>query len=148
MGFIVNKLKPMIDKLYRTKPGREFTAVGGSSAGGLISFMLVWEHPNVFSKAICMSPAFKVDNIDYVETIKRHNGKKKDIFLYIYNGGVGVEERLQPGVDEMLDALDDKGFELNKDLFYVKDENARHSESAWGQWIGESLKLLFNKGNY
>ena len=54
MKFIVNKLKPFIDKNYRTKPDRENTATGGSSLGGLISFMLVWEYPNIFSKAACL----------------------------------------------------------------------------------------------
>jgi len=148
MDFIVNELKPMIDTAYRTKPGRKFTAVGGSSAGGIISFMLVWKHSNVFSKAICMSPAFKIEDIDYVKRVKQYEGIKKDIFIYIYNGGVDLEERLQPGVNEMLNALDYKGFELNKDLFYVKDENAWHGEPAWGKWISKPLKLFFKNENY
>jgi predicted alpha/beta superfamily hydrolase len=59
MKFVVEKLKPFIDANYRTLPGANHTATGGSSAGGLISFMLLWEHNNVFSKAACISPPSK-----------------------------------------------------------------------------------------
>jgi enterochelin esterase-like enzyme len=59
MDFVVKTVKPLIDSTYRTKADRKNTIVGGSSASGIMSFMLVWEHADVFSKAICMSPAFK-----------------------------------------------------------------------------------------
>src|SRR5450755_2711354 len=34
--FLINELKPYIDKKYRTKRGAEFTGLGGSSLGGLV----------------------------------------------------------------------------------------------------------------
>lgn len=43
MSFIVDKLKPFIDSTYRTMQDRDNTLVGGSSAGGICSFMLVWD---------------------------------------------------------------------------------------------------------
>jgi predicted alpha/beta superfamily hydrolase len=33
------------------------TAVMGSSMGGCVSFLLLWEHPEVFSRAGCLSPS-------------------------------------------------------------------------------------------
>ena len=56
--FVVNTVKPMIDSTYRTKPDRENTAVMGSSMGGLVSFLLAWNYPDVFQQAACLSPAF------------------------------------------------------------------------------------------
>ena len=88
MDFVVNTAKPFIDKQYRTKPGRKHTAIGGSSAGGIMAFMLAWEYPEVFSKAICMSPAFKIQHIDYVGDVLNYRGKKKKLYLYIDNGGI------------------------------------------------------------
>src|SRR5438067_3163560 len=38
--FIVEELKPFIDHRYRTMAGPEFTGLGGSSLGGLVSFYL------------------------------------------------------------------------------------------------------------
>lgn len=145
MRFIVEKLKPMIDEKYRTLPGREFTATGGSSAGGLISFMLLWEYSDVFSKAICMSPAFKINRIDYVSNVENYTGKRKDIQVYIDNGGVDLESRLQPGIDEMVKALERKGYKKNEDFFFVIDKDASHSENAWASRIPNALKLLFGK---
>jgi len=136
--FVVRKLKPYIDKHYRTLPDRDHTAVGGSSMGGLVSFMLVWENDDVFSKAICMSPAFKIEELDYVTTVQNYKGPKKNIQIYIDNGGIELETQLQPGIDEMIAALKQKGYRQNIEYFWVKDKNARHFESDWGKrmpWV-------------
>ncbi|PIS30124.1 MAG: histidine kinase [Candidatus Marinimicrobia bacterium CG08_land_8_20_14_0_20_45_22] len=141
--FIIRTVKPMIDKKYRTLPDREHPTVAGSSMGGLISFMLVWEHPEVFSQAICMSPAFKIDQIDYVKNVQKYSGKKKPIRIYIDNGGVGLETRLQPGIDDMLTALSEKGYIQDRDYFWVKDLTAEHNESAWAKRLPNALIRVF-----
>jgi predicted alpha/beta superfamily hydrolase len=144
MDFVVNTAKPFIDQNYRTKKKRKHTFTGGSSAGGIISFMLAWEYPKVFSKAICMSPAFKIQHIDYVKEVKAYNGRKKDLFFYIDNGGVDLEERLQPGIDDMIVALQEKGYEAGKDFIWVKAPNAKHSEAAWAKRMPVALKAVLS----
>jgi len=143
MDFIVNALKPFIDKQYRTLPDRGNTAVAGSSLGGLISFMLSWEYPNVFSKAGCLSPAFIFNSINYVAMIETDTTPNPDVLFYIDNGGVGLDEKLQPGIDKMIETLENKGFERDKDFIWIKDENARHFESAWAKRLPFMLKLFF-----
>lgn len=145
MDFIINKVKPLIDKTYRTKPGRKYTSTGGSSSGGLISFMLLWEHSEIFSKAICMSPAFKIFNIDYNQKVNNYNGDKKEIKIYLDNGGIELEEKLQPGISEMIEILLGKGFQLNTDLFWVKEKDAQHNEAAWAKRIPNVLKQFYGK---
>src|SRR5690606_28646700 len=49
MDFVANTVKPLIDQYYRTRPGAKHTLTGGSSAGGILAFMLAWEYPHVFS---------------------------------------------------------------------------------------------------
>ncbi len=142
MDFVVNTAKPFIDEAYRTKKGRKHTYTGGSSAGGIISFMLAWEHPKVFSKAICMSPAFKIQHIDYVKDVQSYTGKKKDLFFYIDNGGIDLEERLQPGIDDMLAALKEKGYKEGEDFIWVKDAQAKHFETAWAKRMPVALKHI------
>ncbi len=56
--FVVNDLKPVVDASYRTLPGRDDTAVLGSSMGGLISYHLGLTHPEVFRGVGGMSSAF------------------------------------------------------------------------------------------
>lgn len=142
MNFVVNILKPFIDSVYNTKTSRDDTFVGGSSAGGTISFMLLWNYSEVFSKAICLSPAFKIGHIDLVSVVEGYKGKRKDIMIYMDNGGVGIDEKLQPGIDDMITALEKKQFEKNKDYFFFKDVNAQHSEAEWAKRFPEAIKLI------
>jgi len=145
MQFIVEELKPFIDKTYKTLPDRKNTAVAGSSSGGLISFMMIWEFPDIFSKGACVSPAFKISNIDFVSDVINYSGSKKQIKIYIDNGGVGLEEKLQPGINEMLLALKEKGYEEGNDLFWFKDSESEHNEAAWAKRAHIFLKYLFPK---
>ena len=149
MNFIVNDLKPFIDNNYRTLSDRKFTATGGSSIGGLISFMLLWEHSEVFSQAACISPAFKISFIDFVTPVENYDGNKKDIRIYIDNGSIGLEDSLQAGIDEMLSALREKGFVDNDDLYWYKAPDAKHFESDWAERIWRPLIYMFgNEDSY
>ena len=141
--FIIEELKPFIDKTYNTLPDCKNTAICGSSSGGLISFIIAWENPDVFSKSACFSPAFKITNIDYVAPVNKHMGAKKDLKIFIYNGGIGLEEQLQPGIDEMIMVLKEKGFVENNDLLFIKDTSAEHNESAWAKNVYRFLEFFF-----
>ncbi len=56
--FIVNGVKPMIDKKYRTLHGPSDTSIMGSSMGGLMSHYMLLAYPDVFGKAAIFSPSF------------------------------------------------------------------------------------------
>lgn len=149
MDFIVNTVKPLIDSTYLTLTDRGNTFVGGSSAGGIISFMLTWEYPDVFSKAICMSPAFRNPDgfnyqFNYITTVQESTNPPQDVFFYLDNGGVDLDAMLQPGIDEMLLALDAKGYRLDRDFVFIKDDDAPHSETAWAERFPEALKIILN----
>jgi len=142
---IVEKIKPFIDKEYRTIPDAEHTAVGGSSMGGLISMICAWDYPNIFSKVACLSPAFLYRDFDYTKVVQGDKSLKKDLIIYIDNGGIGLEAVLQPGVDKMINTLKEKGFEDGKDLFVFIDKTAEHNEAAWSKRIWRPLKIFFGK---
>ncbi|MEW6196655.1 MAG: alpha/beta hydrolase-fold protein [Bacteroidota bacterium] len=143
MKLIVEKIKPFIDSNYRTKPDRLNTSTAGSSMGGLISFMLAWEYPEIFSKAACFSPAFKIADIDYVKEVLNYEGKKRNLLFYIDNGGVNLEAMLQPGVDEMTKVLREKCYKENVDFYVYIDKEAEHNEAAWAKRMWRPLKLFF-----
>jgi predicted alpha/beta superfamily hydrolase len=142
--FVVEKLKPFIDSTYRTIPDRENTFVGGSSSGGTIAFMLLWEYSNVFSKAACFSPAFVTENFNIV---KQYDTSKlsEPVQLYIDNGGVGLETYLQLGIDSMIVMLNNLGYKKNIDYVFILDEYAEHNESAWAKRVPNMLRILFAK---
>ncbi|HET6978865.1 MAG TPA: alpha/beta hydrolase-fold protein [Pyrinomonadaceae bacterium] len=148
MNFVVNTVKPLIDSTYRTKPDRKNTIVGGSSAGGIISFMLAWEHSDVFSKAICMSPAFRSlspGGWDYTLTVQRSPRPTNPIFLYLDNGALGLDSQLQPGIDAMLAALKSKGYIDGRDFLFLLDPTAKHSEADWAKRFPNALKVMLGK---
>lgn len=143
MSFVVNKVKPFIDRTYRTKPQREHTAIAGSSMGGIISFGILWQHSDVFSKAICISPALKIENYDYVSFVETHPMPTRPFKVYIDNGGVGLEKRLQPGINEMLTLLEKKGLESQKEVYWFLDLPAQHNEAAWAKRMPQAIKFIF-----
>ncbi len=57
MQWIVNRVKPWIDREYRTIPFRECTGIAGSSMGGLMALYAAVCHNRWFSKAGCISSA-------------------------------------------------------------------------------------------
>ena len=57
MDWIVNEIKPMIDREYRTLPNREFTGIGGSSMGGIMALYAGVRYNHIFSRATCVSSA-------------------------------------------------------------------------------------------
>lgn len=145
MKFVTQKVKPMIDSLYRTKPQREFTWTAGSSMGGLISFMLLWEYNDIFSVAGSFSPAFKIGAFDYPAIVKKTAEPKRDFRLYIDNGGLGLEARLQPGIDQMINLLEELGYKKDSDFFVTIDPEADHNETAWAKRIPNFLIKMFGK---
>ena len=143
--FVVEKLKPFIDKEYRTLSDREHTAVMGSSMGGLISFLLVWNYPQVFSQTACLSPVF-VDrdiNANAVPVVENYSGGSKKIRIYMDNGGVGLDSQLQPGCEAMLWALQADGFKMGENLEWYRDPDAEHNERAWSKRVWRPLLFMY-----
>ncbi|HXI83220.1 MAG TPA: alpha/beta hydrolase-fold protein [Verrucomicrobiae bacterium] len=145
MRFVVEKLKPFIDKEYRTLPDREHTAVMGSSMGGLISFLMVWNYPQVFSRAACLSPAFVYREINAPSLVENYTGANKKIRIYIDGGGVGLDAQLQPGCDAMLRALQANGFKMGGNLEWYRDPEAEHNERAWSKRVWRPLLFMYGK---
>lgn len=141
--FLITTVKPFIDSTYRTQLGREDTAVMGSSLGGLIAFDLVWSHPQVFSMAACLSPAFLVDSSDMVNTVRLTTSPPDNIKLVILNGTEGLEAKLRPAVETMVEALQNQDYELGKNLIYQIIEGAEHNESAWAGQVAIPLRFFF-----
>jgi predicted alpha/beta superfamily hydrolase len=145
VDFVATELKPLIDKTYRTKPEAKNTAVMGSSMGGLISFLFVWWHPEVFSKAGCLSSAFLWDDNKILKAVRNYSGPKKPIRVYLDDGSEGLEARLKPGYDEMVALLQEKGYRPGVDLEYFYDEGASHNEAAWAKRVWRPLMFMFGK---
>ncbi|GAA4330135.1 alpha/beta hydrolase [Flaviaesturariibacter amylovorans] len=86
LSFIVETLKPFIDRTYRTKPGRAHTTIAGSSMGGLISYYAALLHPEVFGRAGVFSPSFWLQPSILQETKAIAARSRPPVDLYFYAG--------------------------------------------------------------
>lgn len=148
--FIINDLKPFIDNTYRTLRDRQYTAVMGSSLGGLVSLYLAWKYHHVFSMAGVVSPsvwwAFR-DILHVVRTTKH----KPPIKIWLDIGtleGRTIDEKEKityavRDVRDLRDVLIAKGFRLHYDLEYLEVEGGEHNEAAWAKRVDKILLFFF-----
>ena len=80
---LIGEVKPRIDQDFRTLPGPEKTGVIGSSLGGVVSFFLAWEWPDVFGRAACLSSTFGHQD-DLLHRVLSE--EKRDVRFYLDSG--------------------------------------------------------------
>jgi predicted alpha/beta superfamily hydrolase len=141
---LVEELKPFIDAQYRTLPGAENCAMGGSSLGGLVTLYLGLRYPAVFSRLAVMSPSVWWRNRTILKTVSALREKPRlRIWLDI---GTKEATRAVPDARALRDGLIQKGWQLGADLAYFEAEGAGHTESAWAERAGPMLQFLFPAG--
>jgi predicted alpha/beta superfamily hydrolase len=141
---LVEDLKPIIDRTFRTLTGPEDTALGGSSLGALISLTLGLEYPSVFGKLALMSPSVWWDSrsiLRLVGAVKPHPHLR--IWL-----DMGTSEGLRHlrDADLLHSRLIAQGWREvgpQPDLRYLRVPGAVHSESAWADRFDQALAFLF-----
>jgi enterochelin esterase-like enzyme len=143
INFIVHNLKPFIDKNYRTKSDKNNTAAIGSSMGGLISFYMVWLHPEVFSKAACLSSGFAYDDGHIVDVVAASSKKIPGTNLYLDCGDQELDKFFLMDNDRMKVLLDKKHPEVK--LMYRIYKGDAHNEYAWAKRLATPLTFLFGK---
>jgi predicted alpha/beta superfamily hydrolase len=138
---IIEELKPFIDTEYRTKPEREFTGLGGSSLGGLVSLYLGLKHPEVFSRLAVMSPSAWWANNQIIRDVARI-GERLPLRIWL---DIGKREgsRVKHQVRALKEMLLANGWQIGADFAYFEIPEARHEESAWAARFGEVLKFLY-----
>lgn len=89
LQFIVESLKPYIDSLYRTKAEKKYTAMAGSSMGGLLTFYAGLLYPDVFGALGVFSPSVWLDEEHIIEQIKglRQKQQVHQQAYFFYAGG-------------------------------------------------------------
>lgn len=141
--FLVEVLKPYIDKRLRTHTGREHTGIGGSSMGGLISIYAGLIRPDIFSKLMVFSPSlwyapkiyFKAMDLSHIEATK----------IYVYAGGK-ESKTMVPNVERLVNTIEDQADEAtlsNIEICVSIDEVGEHSEKYWRDEFPKAVEWLF-----
>lgn len=139
--FIVEELKPFIDREYRTLTDAANTGLGGSSLGGLVSLYLGLLYSGIFWKLAVLSPSVWWDNRFIVRRV-RALATKPPTRVWLSSGTAEGEDVVE-AARRVRDALVAKGWRLGDDLAYHEEEGARHEESAWAALVPDVLRFLF-----
>ncbi|NRF71476.1 alpha/beta hydrolase [Aquincola sp. S2] len=142
LNFIVEVVKPMIDRRLRTLPEARHTAILGSSMGGLISHYAIQRHPQVFGKAGIFSPAYWTAPLVFAHA-ERHT-PPPTARLYLYMGG--REGRgMVDDVQRMHAQLASRPYAPALTLRIVP--KAEHNEAAWRQEFERAVRWLYELPN-
>jgi predicted alpha/beta superfamily hydrolase len=137
--FLMDELKPYIDRKYRTKREAEFTGLGGSSLGALVTLAIGILYPHVFRRLIVMSPSIWWDDFAIYRLVDSIE-EKAPLKIWLDTGTA------EPGwqhARELRDRLVEKGWRLFNDLQYLEAKGADHSEAAWAARVDPALRFLF-----
>lgn len=137
--FLINRLKPFVDKKFRTRPEKEWTAMGGSSLGGLITLHLGLKHKEIFDQLIVLSPSVWWDNRRILQTVQTlEEPSSQHFMLYV---GTGESERTVENSKALRNALLDKVWEESQ-IEYIETPGAGHNEQAWSEQARNILLFL------
>ena len=139
--FLIEELKPLIDRRYRTRPDAASTTVGGSSLGGLVSLWMAVHHPRTFGAALVVSPSVWWDDEfarrDVLALAPR--GARPRVWLDI---GAGEGAEAVPAVRRLRDALLDRGWTAAT-LSYREDPDGSHDEASWASRFEGMLLFVY-----
>jgi predicted alpha/beta superfamily hydrolase len=137
--FLIEELKPYIDRKYRTQREAEFTGLGGSSLGGLATLAMGILFPQAFTRLIVMSPSIWWDDFSVYRLVDMVE-EKPPLKIWLDTGTA------EPGWEqarELCNRLVEKGWSLDVDLSYLEIKGADHSEAAWAMRVEPALRFLF-----
>ncbi|MDE7439088.1 MAG: hypothetical protein K2N23_01070 [Clostridia bacterium] len=151
--FVVNTVKPYIDEHFNTKPQCEYTGIGGSSMGGIMSLYMAMKYADIFDYGIIFSPAMHVYEEDVLTKFfgeynfdTMQNLPKLYLFAGAQKGGSESgtpydETCITKYVDIIKKQLTDKNYP-DENIGTLIDQNACHIESDWAKNFPSALEWL------
>lgn len=149
LEWMIQELKPLIDREYRTYFFREATAIGGSSMGGLMSLYAAVKYNQYFSKAACLSSALSLCMPALSRDIAQSD-MHPDTRVYLSWGT--QEAGADPGTPEaemrtptarrngqIAHALTEKGANVR---LYCQ-QGGRHCEADWEKQLARVMNFLW-----
>ena len=139
--FLIEEVKPFVDREYRTLSGSQHTGIGGSSLGGLVSLYLGLKHSRIFGRIAALSPSVWWNQL-VIHRFARAAIVEPRPRIWL---DIGTREgpRIVKDVEKFRDVLLKKGWKLELDLHYERVEGAEHNEAAWAQRVEPFLQFLY-----
>ena len=157
LKFLVEELKPFIDKNFSTNKDMKNTFIAGSSMGGLISLYAICEYPDVFGGAACISthtPMIKSEKLGAVadsdiaakfrDYLLKNLPNPKNHKIYFDYGDQTLDAFYKPFQEKIDLIMIKKGFTDKNWVtkFFLGDD---HSEKSWSKRLFIPLAFLLKK---
>jgi enterochelin esterase-like enzyme len=155
--WIAGPLKTWVDTSFRTRPGRDDTAIVGSSMGGLMSCYAFLERPEVFGRAGCVSshwPAVDPRSVDagelaalwdawFAARLAKPDGRR----VWMDHGTATLDQFYAP-YQQVVDArFASAGWQKGRDWESRVYEGAEHEENAWAERLPAIFGWLLAKAD-
>jgi predicted alpha/beta superfamily hydrolase len=134
---IANDIKPRVDAAFRTLPGRNFTAIAGSSLGGLVSLYAGIKYPQVFGSVAAFSPSIWWNRQSITNMYK--TALTLPTKIYLDSGTVGGER--PQDVTKLKDIITNHDGKPN--TYVVIQPGGEHKEKYWAERLPGALEFLF-----
>jgi len=143
--FIINQVKPYVDKDFRTKPDRDNCFIAGSSCGGIISIYLGLKYQDVFSIIGALSPAYWFVRDEFYSFVERTEIKYK---MKLYHD-MGTKENgkysnLYLEYQKKFDSVISKKI-VPINIKMIIEEGSKHNEYYWANRFKEFYRFIFSK---
>ncbi len=161
--FLIEELMPRVNAEFRTATGPENTAVMGSSMGGLLSFYLVMNHPDVFGSCGCVSTHFPLSEAVWNQVGYGEGAEAPDETPYVLldiEAGMTVPDGVRMWFDYGSEGLDGmygpthaavrewllgQGLEEGTDFVIREYVGADHNEASWRARLDDPMTFLFGR---
>lgn len=161
--FILEELLPFIKEKYQISFREK--SFCGFSLGGLSALDIVWNHSEEFSKAGIFSGALwwrsiSQDDESFIEDEHRimHNEIRKGNYYpglkFFFQTGK-LDETADRNNNGIIDSIDDtislidelikKGYDPEKDIYYLELNDGKHDVNTWGRAFPKFLKWGWGK---
>jgi predicted alpha/beta superfamily hydrolase len=161
LAFLADTVKPRIDRLFRTRPERDATAILGSSMGGLVSLYGYFRYPSVFGRAGAMSPSLWFGQgavLDFIGEARTPHGRVyldvgmqegagtlrdvRRLGRLLVRKGFGRDRRSRRPRPAHRDPDGRVRHEGKPRLRYVEQAGGRHNEADWARRLASALEFL------
>jgi predicted alpha/beta superfamily hydrolase len=145
--FIVEELKPLIDRTYRTRTDRESTSIGGSSLGGLIAMHACLENPDVFGRCLAFSPSLGWDQERLLQSLQSGTKWPANVRLWLSMGtheGRNSESQKQnvTRAKRLHQLLSQETTNIKVAIPFQEFSDASHDEKSWAEQFPIALKSI------
>jgi enterochelin esterase-like enzyme len=157
LKFIVTELKPKIDRQFRTKTTRKYTAIAGSSMGGLISLYAITKYPKVFGVAGAVSTHLPLGDPNW--TLQERNeifaawrtyveselGQPAGRRIWFDHGTETLDAFYRPYQENLDAALVANGWRYGRDFSSRVYEGTPHEENAWAARMDDIFGWMLHR---